>query len=83
MNKHDLTEYNPFTVPVPSFPLTAASKIRGWRERMGITQEALAYKLDVCCSTVNRWENAHSIPSRLAWKRMEEIGQKCNMPIEH
>lgn len=48
--------------------------MRGWKgaeirdlwARMKLTQEELAQNLGVTTSTVNRWENGKSTPSRLA-----------------
>jgi len=36
------------------------------RKQMGLTQEELAHELNVSFSTVNRWENGHRIPNKLA-----------------
>ena len=47
--------------------------IRVWRERIGLTQEALADALFVTFSTVSRWENGHVKPSNLAWKAVEKL----------
>ena len=44
----------------------AGEMIRTVRHRLGMTQEQLAHELQVTVSTVNRWENGHSAPSRLA-----------------
>jgi len=33
------------------------------RERVGLTQEAVAYKLGVSYSTVRNWENGRTIPT--------------------
>ncbi|MEH1970762.1 helix-turn-helix domain-containing protein [Nostoc sp.] len=39
----------------------------------GLTQEEFATSLGVTYSTVNRWENGHTKPSRLAMHRIEEM----------
>lgn len=36
------------------------------RQQLAISQEDLARQLGVSYATVNRWENGHSKPSRLA-----------------
>ncbi len=36
------------------------------REQLGITQEQLAHELNVSFSTINRWENGHRVPNKLA-----------------
>jgi transcriptional regulator with XRE-family HTH domain len=41
----------------------------------GLTQEEFATSLGVTFSTVNRWENGHAKPSRLAMHRIEEMLQ--------
>ena len=60
--------------------------VRELRERTGLTQEKLAAKLGVIFSTINRWENGLSKPSRLAraqldafCKRMQAAGMR-NLP---
>lgn len=40
--------------------------IREIRKRLGITQEELAHELSVSFSTINRWENGHRTPKKLA-----------------
>ncbi|MEH1944159.1 MAG: helix-turn-helix transcriptional regulator [Nostoc sp.] len=42
----------------------------------GLTQEEFAASLGVTYSTVNRWENGHAKPSRLAMHRVEEMLEK-------
>jgi putative transcriptional regulator len=49
--------------------------IRTLRRRLGMTQETFAHALDVTVSTVNRWENGHSSPSRLAWRVMRDVAR--------
>ncbi len=40
--------------------------IRGLRRRLEMTQEEFAHALGITVSTVNRWENGHASPSKLA-----------------
>lgn len=54
--------------------------VKTLREKLGFTQEQLAHEIEVTVSTVNRWENGHSAPSRLAvnaMKRLEEAKEAC------
>jgi len=43
------------------------------RDRLGYTQEEMARALDVTVSTVNRWENGHSKPSKLAIRVLDAL----------
>jgi transcriptional regulator with XRE-family HTH domain len=47
--------------------------IKSVRKQLGITQEQLARELDISFSTINRWENKHTSPSRLAKRRLLEF----------
>jgi DNA-binding transcriptional regulator YiaG len=47
--------------------------IRMLRTGMGLTQEEFAHRLGVTLSTVNRWENNKSAPSRLALKQLNKL----------
>lgn len=40
--------------------------IRDMRTKLAMTQEEFAHELGITVSTVNRWENGHSEPSKLA-----------------
>ena len=40
--------------------------IRSFRKTLSMTQEELAHHLGITVSTVNRWENGHAEPSRMA-----------------
>lgn len=60
----------------------AARVIREWRRRLGLTQEALAQALNVTFSTVSRWENGHVVPSKLAWRALQDLATEKNCPIE-
>lgn len=46
--------------------------LRAIRKQLGITQEQFARELNVSFSTINRWENSHTSPSRLAKMRLTE-----------
>ncbi len=50
-----------------------ASPINALRRRLKMTQEEFAHAIGVTVSTVNRWENGHIAPSRLARKAMESL----------
>jgi len=50
--------------------------VRAFRQRMQMTQEQFAHALAVTVSTVNRWENAHAAPSRLAWRAIQELARR-------
>jgi putative transcriptional regulator len=41
------------------------------RSQLGLSQEDLAHALGVSFATVNRWENAKTLPSRLALKQFD------------
>lgn len=40
------------------------------RSDLGITQEQLARDLSISFSTINRWENGHTVPSKLGVMRL-------------
>ncbi|MBD2435325.1 DNA-binding transcriptional regulator [Nostoc sp. FACHB-110] len=46
------------------------------RQLMGLTQEEFAIILGVTFPTVNRWENGHTNPSKLAVKQIEVLIEK-------
>ncbi len=50
-----------------------ATDIRQIRQQLRMTQEEFAHAIAVTASTVNRWENAHAVPSRLARRAIEEL----------
>ena len=49
------------------------------RHRLGLTQEQFAARVGVTFLTVNRWENRHTKPSRMALKliqgTLEQMGE--------
>ena len=52
------------------------SLIRTLRQQLGMTQEEFAHQIAVTVSTVNRWENAHAEPSKLAWKAIKDLARQ-------
>lgn len=50
------------------------------RQSLNMTQEEFAHAIGVTVSTVNRWENGHVEPSRLARKAMESLAHQVAMP---
>lgn len=55
--------------------------IKKVRKQLGITQEKLAHDLDISFSTINRWENGHTSPSKLAKRRLIEFCKNRNVDI--
>ncbi len=55
--------------------------IRQLRKTFGLTQEQLAYKLGVSFTSVNRWENGQSKPSKLAQKQIQSLYEKEEVEI--
>jgi transcriptional regulator with XRE-family HTH domain len=62
-------------------PADAGKLIRAWRHRAGLTQEGLAHSLSVTFSTVSRWENGHVLPSRLAWRALQQLAAERGCPL--
>ena len=54
--------------------------IRQLRQQLGMTQEEFAHEIAVTVSTVNRWENSHAEPSKLAWKAIRDLAGKRGVP---
>jgi transcriptional regulator with XRE-family HTH domain len=46
--------------------------VKSVRQNLNISQERLARDLNVSFSTINRWENGHTGPSKLAKMRFME-----------
>jgi PAS domain S-box-containing protein len=58
------------TLPIPS---DYAVRVRTIRKRLKLTQTQLAGEIGVSFCAVNRWENAQSKPTRLAWQRILDL----------
>src|SRR5687767_1702668 len=53
--------------------LSSSAYVRQVRDRLGLTQAALAERLGVSFVTVNRWENGKAEPSGLALQRLQTL----------
>jgi len=49
--------------------------IRQLRRNLRMTQEEFAHTLGITVATVNRWENGHAKPSKLARRALERLAQ--------
>ena len=54
-------------------------EVKTLRQNLGMTQEDLAHELGVTVSTVNRWENGHTRPSRLATAGLDRLATEKSM----
>ena len=52
-------------------------QVKKIRLALGLTQEEFAHQLGVTLSTVNRWENGRTTPSRLAKKQIEMLMERA------
>ena len=56
--------------------------IRALRVKLDMTQEEFAHSLGITVSTVNRWENSHSEPSKLARASIVGLAEKRGVTID-
>lgn len=59
--------------------MTFGELLKQIRIQSGVTQEQFAHELSVSFSTISRWENGHTSPSRLAKVRLIEFSKKNNI----
>jgi putative transcriptional regulator len=52
-------------------PENFAKSVKDVRKQLGLSQEELAHELGVSYATINRWENAKTIPFKLARTQFE------------
>ncbi len=52
---------------------TLAANILKYRKQCGLTQEALAQKLNLSFQTISKWENAKAVPDALILPRLADI----------
>ncbi len=55
--------------------------VRELRTQLGMTQEEFAHAIAVTVSTVNRWENGHANPSKLAWRAIQGLARKRGVSV--
>lgn len=53
-----------------------SNDIKEIREKLGLTQEALAHVLGVSFQTINRWEKGLFNPSNLALEKIKKLMNK-------
>jgi DNA-binding transcriptional regulator YiaG len=58
------------------------TRIRELRLKLDMTQEEFAHSLGITVSTVNRWENSHSEPSKLARASIVGLAEKRGVTID-
>jgi putative transcriptional regulator len=63
-------------------PENTRNMIRTLRQQLGMTQEEFAHEIAVTVSTVNRWENSHAEPSKLAWKAIRDLAHQRGLRQE-
>lgn len=51
-------------------------RIKSIRQQLGLSQEELAQKLGVSFTSVNRWENGQTKPSKLARRQIDIFCKK-------
>ena len=51
-------------------------RIKSMRKRLGLSQEELAQRLGVSFTSVNRWENGQTKPSKLARRQIDLLMQE-------
>ena len=56
--------------------------IRNMRSSLSMTQEEFAHALGITVSTVNRWENGHSQPSKLAQATLSKLAGSHGVYVE-
>jgi putative transcriptional regulator len=56
--------------------LEFSDSVKELRKQLNLSQEELARKLDISFSTISRWENGKSSPSKLAKKQLDTFVAK-------
>lgn len=56
-------------------------RVKGLREHLRLTQEAMAELLGVSFATVNRWENGWTVPSKLALRQLDLLCKKHHFDL--
>lgn len=61
---------------MPRAPENFARTVKAVRQQLGLSQEELAHELGVSFATINRWENAKTIPFKLARSQFEAFCER-------
>jgi DNA-binding transcriptional regulator YiaG len=56
-------------------------QVKQLRKTLNLSQMELAERLSVSFSTVNRWENGHSVPSKLAIKSFQQFCDNAGIDV--
>ena len=64
------------TTPMNAADRNVSRLVLVLRQQLALSQEDLARQLGVSFATVNRWENGHNIPSRLAQAQLTAFCEK-------
>jgi putative transcriptional regulator len=57
-------------------PENFAEMVKDVRQQLGLSQEELAHELSVSFATINRWENAKTVPFKLARTQFEAFCER-------
>ncbi len=57
-------------------PENFAEMVKEARHQLGLSQEELAHELGVSFATINRWENAKTVPFKLAFSQFEAFCER-------
>ncbi len=54
--------------------------IKEIRQKLGLTQEQFAHKLQVAAFTVRRWESGKTKPHRIHQRQLNRLAKKLGVP---
>lgn len=77
---HNAKELSEMSNGTAKFPVEAES-IRTLRHNLRMTQEEFAHRLGITVATVNRWENGHNRPTRLARKALIALASQGGVQL--
>lgn len=55
--------------------------LKGIREYSGLSQSEMAAELGVTFATINRWENGHVVPNKMAQMNVYDFCERHNVPL--
>jgi putative transcriptional regulator len=59
-----------------------SDQIKSIRKKLNVSQDQLAKELNVSFSTINRWENGHTIPNKLTKSVLYEFCKRNGIGID-